>query len=1048
MPAGATTAPDGAGGTYVVWASDRDGVGDIYLQRVTSSGTVASGWPAAGLAVCTAPGVQEEAGLISDGGSGVFVGWADFRAAAFNFLAPTANLYVQKVSAAGEPQWTTNGVLALANVSFDGGISAAPDGSGGVLFAWAQDSPTDIYAQHLNALGTVLWTSPGVVVCDATDDQYSPVVATDGAGGAYVAWEDVRAVPTEIYAQYLNAAGAPQWTANGVALTGGSAGYEPGICSDGAGGMLGFWLNNTDVIGQRYDATGAEQWTPGGESVGTSSYAAVGVQARADGSGGAYLVWRDPQANTTLYAQHVSNAGAQTWTSGGVAVCSATGDRYIEDGYVESGGGLTLLWQDSRAPFGVDLYAQKLNATGVPQWTTDGVLMCGDIQRESGFVISTDGAGGAVAAWVSRDNLDPEPQAQHVNSAGVVQLGANGTTVVADPGLQRYSVTAPDGAGGTWVVWHEKVAGDLQLRAKRLDSNGAALTGTVHVCDAPDVQYAYNVVPDGAGGVIIGWDDYRSGVDGSVYAQRISSTGVPLWPTDGVDICGVPAYQDQMRMISDGAGGIIAAWYDGRDDAGDIYAQRVNGSGVPQWTAGGVPVCQRPGWQGIPMVVPSGTNGAIVTWLDDNPPSRKYIMAQRLDGSGAPQWTADGVDIASPLGVYYSLAGAVSDGSDGAIVLYDEELYDPILEMFVASNPAMQRVDASGSPQWNGLLGVEICTVDGYRENMRLVSDGAGGAIAAWSDGRSDVFDIYAQRVDGSGGLHWNGEVGIPVCNATSWQHLTAIQADGAGGAVLSWTDERNGFPDVYAQRMNAAGAPQWTANGVQVAGAARGQYEASLSVDGGESMLAWTDFRNGAERLVYAQKLNSSGAAQWTTDGVTSALFSMVATEAAPGRVRVTWQVSGATDVVAYRKVDGGAWQSLGALSADGTGRVVLEDDAVAAGDRYAYRIGMQVDGAEVFSDEVWIEVPNTLALAIEGVRPQPVRRDAWMTFTLPSAAPARIEVMDVAGRRVASQELTGLGAGRHVVRLDELPADAGVYFVRVWQSGESVGSKVVRMR
>jgi hypothetical protein len=34
--------------------------------------------------------------------------------------------------------------------------------------------------------------SPGVLVCGDTEDQYLPVVASAGAGGAYVAWEDTR----------------------------------------------------------------------------------------------------------------------------------------------------------------------------------------------------------------------------------------------------------------------------------------------------------------------------------------------------------------------------------------------------------------------------------------------------------------------------------------------------------------------------------------------------------------------------------------------------------------------------------------------------------------------------------------------------------------------------------------------------------------------------------------------------------------------------------------------------------------------------------------
>ena len=354
-------------------------------------------------------------------------------------------------------------------------------------------------------------------------------------------------------------------------------------------------------------------------------------------------------------------------------------------------------------------------------------------------------------------------------------------------------------------------------------------------------------------------------------------------------------------------------------------------------------------------------------------------------------------------------------------------------------------MNAAGASQWTA-GGVVLSNVDAFRERAHLVSDGASGAIAAWSDARSGINDIYAQRVNNAGTLQW-GAGGMAVCTATSWQWLSGLAADGSGGAVLSWSDERNGFADVYAQRVNSAGTAQWTANGVQVVSAARGQYEAALHSVAGAAVLVWTDFRDSANRLLYSQKLNSSGVAQWTADGVTATLFSMVSAEAGRDRVRVTWAVTGGDAITAYRRTEGGAWQAIATLQPDGAGRVTLEDVDVAPGERYGYRIGMQVEGAEVFSNEVWIDVPRELALAIDGVHPQPARGDVWVSFTLPADAPARIEVLDVSGRRVGERSLAGLGAGRHVVRLDEVPGRGGVYFVKVWQAGNAVSARVVRV-
>ena len=617
--------------------------------------------------------------------------------------------------------------------------------------------------------------------------------------------------------------------------------------------------------------------------------------------------------------------------------------------------------------------------------------------------------GGLITTWVDYRSADPEPYAQRVNSSGVVQFAADGKVVLADLGVQRGALVIPDGSGGTWIAWSEKSGGDYEVRARRVDTNGAAVTGSITVCGASGDQWVAGAVADGAGGVVIGWVDERAGDDDAdVYAQRLNGAGVAQWAADGVVVCNAAGRQGELRMTTDGAGSAIFAWSDFRVGAPDIYAQRLNGSGVAQWSANGVGVCTEVQSQASPVIVSSGAGGSVIAWIDERFFLAPFVGAQRLNGAGAAQWTANGLQISVLSGFFNRCAGAVSDGGDGAIVLTD---------------------------------------TDAFRERAMLVSDGAGGAIAAWSDARSP-HDIYAQRVDDIGLVQWAAG-GAVVCNAASWQWLSGIAPDGAGGAVLAWSDERNGFSDVYAQRVNSAGAPQWTANGAAVADVARGQYEAAMHAAGGTPVLVWTDFRNGSERLLYADKLSALGASQWAADGVTSTLFSMVAAEATLGRVRVTWAVGvGPFEVTAYRRGESEAWQLLGVLPVDGTGRVELEDESVEPGARYAYRIGVREDGAERFSGEVWIDVPAELSLTIDGVRPQPARGDVWISFSLAGDSPARIEVLNVSGRRVGGRELTGLGAGRHVVRMPEVPPTAGVYFVVLTQGGESVRGRVVRVR
>ncbi len=102
-------------------------------------------------------------------------------------------------------------------------------------------------------------------------------------------------------------------------------------------------------------------------------------------------------------------------------------------------------------------------------------------------------------------------------------------------------------------------------------------------------------------------------------------------------------------------------------------------------------------------------------------------------------------------------------------------------------------------------------------------------------------------------------------------------------------------------------------------------------------------------------------------------------------------------------------------------------------------------------FSNDVWslymnaasvsVEPQGAGVLFIEGVAPNPSPSQLTVTFTLPSAHPALLELMDVAGRRVAAREVGSLGPGRHEVRLGEPSrVPAGVYLVSLTQDGRRV--------
>jgi hypothetical protein len=140
----------------------------------------------------------------------------------------------------------------------------------------------------------------------------------------------------------------------------------------------------------------------------------------------------------------------------------------------------------------------------------------------------------------------------------------------------------------------------------------------------------------------------------------------------------------------------------------------------------------------------------------------------------------------------------VSDGYGGAIIAWND--YRNGDWDFYA-----QLVDVSGTVQWTA-DGIALCDAPDAQFRMALVSDGAGGAIGAWYDYRSGSHtDMYAQRVSASGSVQWKAN-GLPVCTATNDQLYPTIASDGQGGAIIAWYDRRSGVYDIYAQRMTRQG--------------------------------------------------------------------------------------------------------------------------------------------------------------------------------------------------------------------------------------------------
>jgi hypothetical protein len=116
-------------------------------------------------------------------------------------------------------------------------------------------------------------------------------------------------------------------------------------------------------------------------------------------------------------------------------------------------------------------------------------------------------------------------------------------------------------------------------------------------------------------------------------------------------------------------------------------------------------------------------------------------------------------------------------------------------------------VAAAGAVQWTA-TGVIICTAAGDQRNPQIVTDGNSGAFVTWADYRNPDTtnsDVYAQRIAANAAINWSAD-GYLICDADNGQSLLAMASDGNLGAIVAWQDYRNGNWDIYTQGFDIFG--------------------------------------------------------------------------------------------------------------------------------------------------------------------------------------------------------------------------------------------------
>jgi len=311
-------------GTFVAW---QDSTTDARIGNIDDAGIPTT--PGVdGVSLGANVGYTFDMNLVPSGTGSVIAIWTDDS---------SPNRIVAQKVGPGFPWGTTPSIVGAPAGRFNHLPVADSDGAGGAVVAWRTGPWTvtgvQYRAQRINSSGVPQWATGGEVLVDSTvvggeitlwNLNNPPSIASNGEGGAFVAWDDPRrSIPgdaeVDIFIQHLGPSGSQVWDAYGIPLSPDISGSErsPQLVTDGAGGVLPVYeefLNlgagdNWEVMAARLDGLGNRHWEyPPYNDANMDAIDQLDGLVVFDGSGpapqGAIYVWLDAE-DDNLYAQKV-----------------------------------------------------------------------------------------------------------------------------------------------------------------------------------------------------------------------------------------------------------------------------------------------------------------------------------------------------------------------------------------------------------------------------------------------------------------------------------------------------------------------------------------------------------------------------------------------------------------------------------------------------------------------------------------------------------------------------------------------------------------------
>jgi len=557
-----SVAVDPTGTVHLAWRDARGGDADIYSANSTDGGVT---WSPNQRVNDDPPGATQASPAAAATSTAVHVVWEDFRNGA------TADVYAAASLDSGG-SWGGNVLVTLdSDLANQVDPAIAADASGTVHAVWQdfRDGSHDVYYANSSDDGAT-WTDPNARVSDlvGTAGQSNPALVTDAAGVAYAAWEDSRNIfgPPHLDVYFSKSTdGGQTWTTPNVRVNDNLTGNQlhPVLAVDGAGGVYAAWedwrTGEPDIYFAR-SLDGGGTWS-GSQRINDDATAESQYRpALARSPGGILLlVWRDFRdqgiGGTDIWSARSTDGGA-VWSANVQVSDAVTTDADYPDVAVDPSGRFHVAWVEGRG-IGAQVYYVNSTDGGLSWNNPPSQVSDGASGSRYDAVLAVDEAGGLYVAW--RDDRNADPDVYFAASGDDGQTWTTPSVRVSPPAETGWQQD-PDiaaAAGTVSVVW-DSVS---NIRFANSTDGGLAWTDpSLRAEDANGTQQAPAMALGPGGGAFIAWGDYRNADSQDIYFASLP--GSPPIPP--------PSAPRNLTTASSGTD-ILLAWEAPLSGTADFY---------------------------------------------------------------------------------------------------------------------------------------------------------------------------------------------------------------------------------------------------------------------------------------------------------------------------------------------------------------------------------------------------------------------------------------------------------------------------------------------